>query len=107
MTIAQLNDEFRSNPGKFSKNKVVMSLSVSALDPVDIASLIQQVSTFSDFSKDNDPFDEYDFGSIDFVNTKYFWKIDYYDANLESRSVDPTNDAVTTRVLTIMEASEY
>ena len=74
MTTAQLNDEFRSNPGKFSKNKVVMSLSVSALDPVDIASLMQQVSTFSEFSEDNDPFDEHDFGAIDFVNTKYFWK---------------------------------
>ena len=107
MTIAQLNDEFRSNPGKFSKNQVVMTASVSALDPIDQKSLIQQVSTFSDFNKDNDPFGEHDFGAIDFVNTKYFWKIDYYDANLESRSVDPTNDAVTTRVLTIMKASEY
>ena len=159
MTIAQMNDEFRSNPGKFSKNKVVMSLSVSALDPIDQESLIQQVSTFSDFNKDNDPFDEHDFGAIDFVtaenkrfieirntrllqneanrnkrnredadNTyyndqeeainesfeiqkiepvKYFWKIDYYDANLEYGSDDPANDAVTTRVLTIMEASEY
>ena len=107
MTIAQMNDEFRGNPGKFSKNQVVMTASVSALDPIDQKSLIQQVSTFSDFNKDNDPYDEHDFGAIDFVNTKYFWKIDYYDANLESRSVDPTNDAVTTRVLTIMEASEY
>ena len=116
MTIAQLNDEFRSNPGKFSKNKVVMSVSVSALDPVDIASLIQQVSTFSDFSEDNDPFGEHDFGVIDFVNTKYFWKIDYYDTesllqgepySLNYRSDDPANDAVTTRVLTVMEASEY
>ena len=107
MTTAQLNDEFRSNPGKFSKNKVVMSLSVSALDPVDIASLMQQVSTFSEFSEDNDPFDEHDFGAIDFVNTKYFWKIDYYDADLEYGSVDPANNDITTRVLTVMEANEY
>jgi hypothetical protein len=107
MTTAQLNDEFRSNPGKFSKNKVVMSLSVSALDPVDIASLMQQVSTFSEFSEDNDPFDEHDFGAVDFVNTKYFWKIDYYDADLEYGSVDPANNDITTRVLTVMEANEY
>ena len=107
MTTAQLNDEFRSNPGKFSKNKVVMSLSVSALDPVDIASLMQQVSTFSEFGEDNDPFDEHDFGAVDFVNTKYFWKIDYYDADLEYGSVDPANNDITTRVLTVMEANEY
>ena len=107
MTIAALNDQFRSDPGKYRKNKVVMTASVSALHPYDISSLIHQVKTFSDFNEENDPFNEHDFGAIDFLNTKYFWKIDYYDANLEYGSVDPTNDAVTTRVLTIMEASEY
>ena len=107
MTIAALNDQFRSDPGKYRKNKVVMTASVSALYQSYRDSLMRQVRAFSDFNEENDPFNEHDFGAIDFLNTKYFWKIDYYDANLESGSDDPANDDVTTRVLTVMEASEY
>ena len=107
MTIAALNDQFRSDPGKYRKNKVVMTASVAALYQSYRDSLMRQVRAFSDFNEENDPFNEHDFGAIDFLNTKYFWKIDYYDANLEYGSDDPANDDVTTRVLTVMEASEY
>ena len=107
MTIAALNDQFRSDPGKYRKNRVVMTASVAALYQSYRDSLMRQVRAFSDFNEENDPFNEHDFGAIDFLNTKYFWKIDYYDANLEYGSDDPANDDVTTRVLTVMEASEY
>ena len=112
MTIAALNDQFRSNPGKYRKNKVVMTASVSALNPFDISLLMRQVRAFSDFNEENDPFNEHDFGSINFFDTKYFWKIDYYDrksflTDTQYGSDDPANDDVTTRVLTVMEASEY
>jgi len=112
MTIAALNDQFRSDPGKYQKHRVVMTASVAALYQSYRDSLMRQVRAFSDFNEENDPFNEHDFGSIDFLNTKYFWKIDYYDrksflTDTQYGSDDPANDDVTTRVLTVMEASEY
>jgi hypothetical protein len=38
---------------------------------------------------------------------RYFWKVDCYDRATEFGSPDPTDPAVTTRVLTILRADEY
>jgi uncharacterized protein DUF3768 len=46
------------------------------------AEALVQVAKFSEFSADNDPHDEHDFGSLDVVGRKFFWKIDYYDKDL-------------------------
>jgi len=37
----------------------------------------------------------------------YYWKIDYYDRNLEFHSPDPADPSVTICVLTIMRVDEY
>ena len=68
---------------------------------------IRKVATFDDFTADNDPHGEHDFGSFDLAGDKFFWKIDYYDPTLEFGSDDPADPTKTTRVLTLMLAAEY
>jgi Protein of unknown function (DUF3768) len=50
---------------------------------------------------------EHDFGSFTLAGRKFFWKIDYYDKELRYGSENPADPAATTRVLTLMLASEY
>jgi len=69
--------------------------------------IVERVRTFDDFSDDNDPYGEHDFGAFEQDGDKIFWKIDYYDRQLTQGSPDPTDPKLTTRVLTVMLASEY
>jgi hypothetical protein len=102
--IRALNDAFRTT---MTGGRVVMTVGVDAL-PSDVkAMVIRRVATFTAFSPGNDPHGEHDFGSFDLAGQTFFWKIDYYDPALEFGSEDPADPAKTTRVLTIMLASEY
>ena len=65
------------------------------------------MSQFSEFTPDNDPHGEHDFGSFTLVGREFFWKIDYHDRDMIHGSQDPADPEKTTRVLTIMLASEY
>lgn len=62
---------------------------------------------FNDFTEDNDPHGEHDFGAIEVGQEKLFWKIDYYDKVKQYHSPDAGDPVVTERVLTLMLASEY
>ena len=102
--IRELNDAFRKT---FEGGKVMLTSGVDAL-PSDVrAMVIRKVSTFSDFSPDNDPHQEHDFGDFDLSGNKFFWKLDYYALDMEHGSEDPSDPTKTTRVLTIMLADEY
>ena len=98
--IALLNDEFRTT---FSGGKIMMTAGVNALPDMVKAAALQKVADFQEFSDDNDPYGEHDFG----VSRKFFWKIEYYDKRCEFGSDDPADPEKTTRVLTIMLAEEY
>ena len=102
--IRLLNDNFRSS---FGGGRILTTAGVAEL-PVDIkARVLLAVQSFSNFTKDNDPHGEHDFGNFAVEGEQYFWKIDYYDLNCRYGSEDPSDPKQTTRVLTIMRASEY
>jgi hypothetical protein len=84
-----------------------MTAGVAAM-PEDIQrAVLDRVRMFDTFTLDNDPRGEHDFGSFEVDGRKLFWKIDYYDADMAFGSEDPADPSKTTRVLTIMLASEY
>jgi len=102
--IRELNDAFRST---FGGGRVVMTSSVDELPPMVKADALHKVATFAEFTKDNDPHGEHDFGSFELVSRKFFWKIDYYDNDLRCGSEDPADPEKTVRVLTLMLAEDY
>jgi hypothetical protein len=103
--ICRLNDEMRI--GNFKHGMVVVTAGVQALSDEWIATITNNISLYKSFSEDNDPHGEHDFGSLEVNGKKIFWKIDYFDLELEMHSPDAANPDVTHRVLTIMLASEY
>lgn len=105
LTIAEQNDNFRK---AFAPGTVVATQGVMALPEKVRERIVRQVRSFDDFTPDNDPHGEHDFGSIsDADGGTIYWKIDYYDPDYEMGSPDPSDPAVTRRVLTIMLASEH
>ena len=73
-----------------------------------VAEIVRTVQEFDDFSEDNDPYGEHDFGAFTHaIAGKIFWKIDYYDSAYEMGSEDPTDETKTGRLLTILLAEEY
>src|SRR5947208_6677103 len=100
----ELNDAFRST---FSRGKVMMTPGVHALPDCVRADALVKVATFSQFTSDNDPYGEHDFGFFELVGRTFYWKIDYYDEQCEFASLDPADPEKTTRVLTLMPAAEY
>ena len=102
--IRELNDNLRST---FTAGQVVMTLGVAALAEDELAQLLERVRAFDQFTKDNDPHGEHDFGSFEVAGVTYFFKVDYYAPDMEGGSEDPADPEKTTRVLTIMRADEY
>jgi hypothetical protein len=65
------------------------------------------VQRFSEFTEDNNPHGERDFGSFELCGQTVCFKIDYYAPDMEHGSEDPADVTKTARVLTIMRADEY
>jgi hypothetical protein len=102
--IAALNDAFTTT---LQGGTVVFTAGIQAYSPEEREIILAAVRDFSVFNSDNDPYGEHDFGAFYFNNQQLFWKVNYYDLKLEYGSENPADPSVTTRVLTVMLASEY
>lgn len=102
--IAKLNDHARRT---FTGCRVMITNGINQLDGPVIQQIIHAVQSFDQFTADNDPYGEHDFGRVTVATHTVFWKWDYYDLDLQMHSPDPADPAVTARVLTIMLADEY
>jgi hypothetical protein len=96
--IAKINDAFRR-----SGFGITVTPGVQVLE--DLPGLIDEVRRFNEFSEENDPYGEHDFGTVHWYGEKVFWKIDYYDQKLEYGEEPLSPDC--RRVMTVMLASEY
>ncbi len=102
--IRDKNDAFRKS---FSGGRVLLTPGITNLSADHQQAVISAVRAFDDFSPDNDPYGEHDFGAVTLEDAVFFWKIDYYDLDLQFGSSDPADDDVTCRVLTVMPADEH
>lgn len=102
--IRDLNDAFRTT---LEGGRCLFTSGVSDMGIPFSTAALAAVRTFCEFTPDNDPYGEHDFGSFQIGEERLFWKIDYYDLTLEYGSNDPADASQTKRVLTIMLAEEY
>ena len=102
--IRELNDALRT---KREGGQIVETSGVNQL-PGDVRLKAQLlIGAFDDFTEENDPHGEHDFGAVEVEGYRIFWKIDYYDKAVEYGSEDPADPEVTHRVMTVMLAEEY
>lgn len=100
--VKQLNDAARHS---LAGCRILITSGVKSLNRLD--DVLKAVRHFSDFTEENDPLGEHDFGSFTVAGERLFWKYDYYDPDMQMASLDPADDTITVRVLTIMLADEY
>ena len=112
--IRALNDFFRREFFGLPKHEaqqlgtVVVTRGICELPGIARAQAMERVTTFDQFDYNNDPHGEHDFGGFEIcTGHKVFWKIDYYNLAMTAGSENPADPRQTTRVLTIMLASEY
>ena len=103
-TIRDINDWFRCT---LEGGAVLLTACIVALGDETQARIIDAVRTFDEFTSENDPHGEHDFGALEVEGERIFFKLDYYDLTRAMHSSNPADPSVTERVLTIMLASEY
>ena len=102
--VRALNDAFRqSGVG----GQMLMTAGVAALPRDEQLGVVAAVMAFEAFGPGDDPYGEHDFGSLRIGPNHVMWKIDTYERSGRAHSPDPSDPAVTSRVLTVMLAEEY
>lgn len=102
--IRELNDALRTT---LIGGEITLTAWVAMLDSDTIRAITQALQTYDNFTDDNDPYGEHDFGAFSVNDHEVIFKIDYFDMSLKFHSPDPSDPEVTIRVLTLMLAEEY
>jgi Protein of unknown function (DUF3768) len=102
--IRELNDELRHNG---IGGRIMITAGLEARGSEQIARALAAVAAFDNFREDNDPYGEHDCAILSVDNLQVLFKIDYFDRDLSFHSPDPSDPAVTERVMTVMLAEEY
>ena len=108
--IAALNDALRKNPLDRALGQVLVSAGIAGEGLAFRAKVLSTITAMSakDFKKGNDPYGERDFNSFSVDGKLCLFKIDYYAKDdLRCGSEDASDVAKTTRVMTVMLASDY
>ena len=102
--VRALNDRARQS---FQGCRVAITAGIAALGHDAVYEIFARIKTYDDFTPNNDPYNEHDFGSFQHKGMTIFWKFDYYDLDLSMHSLDASDASITARVLTVMLADEY
>jgi hypothetical protein len=110
-TICALNDEFRRAGPLHGYLKFeglwLITAGVQAKGPSFAQRALIGSVWFNDFTADNDPHGEHDFGSFHIQGERVFWKIDYLQRGTQFAAEEPSDNASTCRIITVMLAEEY
>ena len=102
--IRALNDQLRMT---FTGGLILITASLAKTDEERKARVLRAAREFDKFDADNDPYHEHDVGFFEVDSERYFFRVDYYDRNVEYYSSDPADPACTCRILTIGHHSDY
>lgn len=108
--IAKLNDRSRSGfdpSARIMFTRGCLDAFCSGDTPSGLVAQAELIKTMRRHRFEEDTYGERDFGAFTFRGERVFFKIDYFDLNLEYGSEDPADASITARVVTIMLASEY
>jgi uncharacterized protein DUF3768 len=109
--IRELNDALRTCGDAILRlvinGQLVITRGLAARGDDFFKRAVAAVRAFEDFNTDNDPHGEHDMAFLEVDGVEIFFKVDYYDAELEKHSPDPSDAGVTRRVLTVGLAEDY
>lgn len=101
--IRELNDTLRAT---FHGGEIAFTHSFTELPSMVKAAILQLVAEFKDFNEENDPRGIRDFGSFDYCNREFWWKIDFFTLEPSDDPLDLSDPKKTLRILTVGLASD-
>lgn len=101
--IRRLNDELRTT---LSGGRIMLTRGVRQLPESDQSAVIEALVAYTGFAPDDQERDQHDFGLIQLGQIRAIWKINYLDQDHRYASPDPSDPALTRRVLKVMLVDE-